>query len=195
MSGCFGHTIFRNGTRMYTHCSLDPMPSTKLSLLQATVGRLTCAYKSGWVWCPISIWCTYCCHIPSWNKPCVTSKPNLCSLSCALVGTNVTICWESGITTVGWKKKIDCFQPKQLSEIVNDFCTCTNEGWTGSRWDSNHVSHVCKEMILKRNSNYCNVDGVIKFPGGKFLSHAPYFEVRLFYFCRREHSVNQHFVF
>ena len=34
---------------MDIHCSLDPMPSTQLSVLQATISRLTCAYKSGGV--------------------------------------------------------------------------------------------------------------------------------------------------
>ena len=102
----FGHTIFPNGTIMYivyivvliSH--LHPAFSTAGNY----IARLTFAYKSGWVRCPTSIWCTNCCHIPNWHKPWVTSKHNLSSRRCVLICPNGTICWNSGITTVGWKK-------------------------------------------------------------------------------------------
>ena len=48
----------------------------------------TSANKSGRVWVPgpiwwHSIWCTHCCHIPSRNKPCVTSEEYLSTTNCA----------------------------------------------------------------------------------------------------------------
>ena len=83
---------------------LIPHSHPAFSTASDYIGRLTCAYKSGWVRCPTPIWCTYCCHISSWDKPWVTSKHNLSSRRCVLICPNGTICWNSGITTVGWKK-------------------------------------------------------------------------------------------
>ena len=54
---------------------------------------------------PPPIWCTYCCHVPSWDKPRVTSKHNLSTLSCVLICPNGTISRESGITTVDCREK------------------------------------------------------------------------------------------
>ena len=69
----------------------------------------TSAHKSGRVWGPgsiwwYSIWCTHCCHIPSWNKPCVTSEEYLGTTQCAWDSHNGTITRRKRHPTVDWKK-------------------------------------------------------------------------------------------
>ena len=66
---------------------------------------LTITPKFSWVRVPSPIRSTHCCHIPRWDKPWVTSKRDLSTLSCVLICPNRTISRERGITTVGYMKE------------------------------------------------------------------------------------------
>ena len=55
---------------------------------------------------PPPICSTNCPHPPSWDIPWVTSEEYLSSLQCVLIRFNGAITRDSGITAVGWMKKM-----------------------------------------------------------------------------------------
>ena len=123
---------------------------------------LTCAHKRSRVRTPPPICSTNCCHILSWVKPWVTSEHNLSSLSCVLIfSTNRTICWDSGITTVGWRKyhtsQTQQWKIANISISTGDSRTSCHWGELEPRiikprcsdhWDQPSHSSVCTALVI-----------------------------------------------
>ena len=87
---------------------------------------LTCAVKTSGVGVPSSTRCAYCGHISNWVKTWVTPEPYLSPLSCVWIWRNGTTPWNSGITTVRWRKKHHVFQPRLENSLLVMVTTCTS---------------------------------------------------------------------
>ena len=100
----------------HTPCKITPL-QTLNGILAYTIEsvvlsmELTIAHKSGRVWAPgpiwwYSIWCTHCCPIACWNKPCVTSEDYPGTTQCAWDSRNGATFRSSRHPTVNWKERL-----------------------------------------------------------------------------------------
>ena len=108
--------------------------------------QFTCTNKSGRVRVPPPIWCAYCPHPLSWNKPWATSEEYLSTLSCIYKCFNGAIPRDTGITTVNCRKKLwyqEAIWPPLLAGLIK-----FTYGWNGL-----HHSTAAPIAVSSHNSD------------------------------------------